>query len=94
MNRSLIFDCNIHKDIYECPDILFSYIPKFNEYGLIIHDGGSSSLTIKFCPWCGTKLPKSKRNKWFKKLEKLGFDNPFEENIPKEFLTDKWYIKK
>jgi hypothetical protein len=24
--------------------------------GLIIHDGGSSSIGIAFCPWCGSTL--------------------------------------
>ncbi|WP_390629399.1 DUF6980 family protein [Bacillus litorisediminis] len=27
-----------------------------NDYSLIIHDGGSSSIGISFCPWCGTNL--------------------------------------
>ncbi|WP_412762571.1 DUF6980 family protein [Priestia aryabhattai] len=26
------------------------------EYGLIIHDGGSSIIGISFCLWCGKKL--------------------------------------
>ena len=29
---------------------------KNKDYGIIIHDGGSSFITIKFCPWCGKKL--------------------------------------
>ncbi|MGM1032991.1 DUF6980 family protein [Peribacillus frigoritolerans] len=28
----------------------------FNNYGLIIHDGGSSEEGINFYPWCGSKL--------------------------------------
>ena len=32
-------------------------------YGLIIHDGGTSAVTIQFCPWCGSKLPASKRDR-------------------------------
>jgi len=32
-------------------------------------------------------------DKWFDELEELGFNNPSEENIPKEFLSDKWYLK-
>ncbi|MFB7585093.1 DUF6980 family protein [Streptomyces hydrogenans] len=26
---------------------------KFQEYGLIFHQGGTSSITIDCCPWCG-----------------------------------------
>jgi hypothetical protein len=64
----------------------------FNEYGIIVHDGGSSSsITIAFCPWCGAQLPESLRDRWFEALESLGFDNPFEQEIPKEYKTDEWY---
>lgn len=91
MSGALKFDCKIHKDKYECPDILISYSVVFDEYGLIIHDGGRSTITINFCPWCGQKLPNSKRDKWFDELEKLGFNDPFEENIPVEFTDDTWY---
>jgi hypothetical protein len=32
-----------------------SYTENFNEYGLKIYDGGSSSILIEFCPFCGEK---------------------------------------
>ena len=66
---------------------------KFDEYGLIIHDGGSSYIDIKYCPWCGSKLPESKRDLWFETLENLGFEDPIEQNIPEEFQTGKWHKK-
>lgn len=91
MREALKFNCKMHQDEYECPDTLISYSPIFDEYGLIIHDGGRSSITINFCPWCGKKLPNSKRDRWFDELGKLGFHNPFEENIPAEFTDDTWY---
>jgi hypothetical protein len=53
--------CEEHPDAFECPDHLIYYSDRFQEYGLIIHDGGSSYTRINFCPWCGTKLPESKR---------------------------------
>ena len=33
-------------------------IDRFNskEFGIPIHDGGSSHIKISFCPWCGTEL--------------------------------------
>lgn len=53
--------CDRHPDRFECPDALLHYGTRTGEYGIIIHDGGSSVVTIQYCPWCGTKLPRSKR---------------------------------
>lgn len=86
------WEYDIHKNKHECADALIDYNAKFDEYGIIIHDGGSAISTIAFCPYCGTKLPESKRDEWFDTLEKMGFDNPWEQDVPKEFLTDEWYL--
>lgn len=48
--------CEIHKDPFDCPDRIFYYSSKTNKYGLIIHDGGSSFIAIKYCPWCGNRI--------------------------------------
>lgn len=82
MERAITLDCEQHKDIYSCPDVLVQYIPKFDEYGILIHDGGSAAIGIKFCPWCGITLPESKRDEWFDALEELGFNDPAEQDIP------------
>jgi hypothetical protein len=47
--------CAHHPDRYECPDNLIAEIR--GGFGLIVHDGGSSVIVIKFCPWCGANLP-------------------------------------
>lgn len=91
MKEQVNIKCKLHANSFDCPDILITYDRKFDEYGLIIHDGGSSSLEITYCPWCGSKLPDSKRGLWFEILEQLGFDAPVEQSIPEEFKTDKWY---
>ena len=83
--------CDEHTNPYECPDYVIAYSPEFDEYGLIVHDGGSSSYLIRFCPFCGNKLPESKRDMWFENLEKLGFDDPYSQKIPSEYETDRWY---
>lgn len=75
------------------PDEPIYYSEKFDEYGISIFDGGSSYFEIFFCPWCGSKLPESKRDLWFDTLEKLGYDDLTEQNIPEEFKSDKWYRK-
>ena len=36
----------IHDDPYDCPDTLISYIAKFDEFEIIIHDGGTSGYSI------------------------------------------------
>lgn len=41
-------------DKYECPDCIL--ISSGDGYGIPIHDGGSSFIVIKFCPWCGSAL--------------------------------------
>ena len=46
--------CAVHGNVFECPDCLIYHGDK--RYGIIIHDGGESYITINFCPWCGTSL--------------------------------------
>jgi hypothetical protein len=56
--------CDKHPDRFSCPDALVHRSGKSGEYGLIVHDDGSSVISIAFCPWCGTSLsaptPKTK----------------------------------
>jgi hypothetical protein len=49
-----------------------TYVEKFDEFGLNVEDGGSSYILLVHCPWCGVKLPESKRDAWFDKLEAEG----------------------
>jgi hypothetical protein len=91
MRKQLDNKCTEHSSPYECPDCLVNYSPVFNEYGIIVHDGGSSSITIEFCPWCGAQLPESLRDRWFNELESLGFDSPFAQDIPEKYKTNEWY---
>jgi hypothetical protein len=42
--------CDQHPDRFDCPDSLIHYSTKFREYGLIVHDGGSSTICIRFLP--------------------------------------------
>lgn len=83
--------CDVHPRPEDCPDVLISFVEKFREYGIFVHDGGTSSVSIAFCPWCGNELPDSLRDRWFHELELLGFDSPFEQAIPHQYITDAWY---
>lgn len=91
MKENIEFKCSVHDNAFDCPDCLISYNDKWDQYGVIIHDGGKSSILINYCPWCGKKLPESKRDLWFDKLEALGYENPFLEEIPEIFETGQWY---
>lgn len=42
-------------DRWECPDCLI-HITRLGEYGIIVHDGGTSFCLISFCPWCGADI--------------------------------------
>ena len=49
--------CQTHPDRFSCPDALVHQSSKSGDYGLIVHDGGSSVIGISYCPWCGASLP-------------------------------------
>jgi len=55
MLENISHACKIHNDPFDCPDHLI-YKSKKNEFGIIIHDGGSSFIKIDYCPWCGKRL--------------------------------------
>lgn len=86
------YRCSSHPDPWDCPSVLIAYIDQYDEYGIPIRDGSGSYWKIDNCPWCGSKLPESKREQWIKKLRGLGFD-PFSEydRIPVEYKSSRWY---
>jgi len=86
------FCCSQMEEAVDDPNIPLIFTPKFGEFGILILDGGISSLGIAFCPWCGQKLPDSLRDNWFDKLEQLGVD-PYGEKIPPEFTDERWYCE-
>jgi len=49
---------------------------------------------VRFCPWCGKKLPNSLRRQWFKELEGRNTDDPRDPKIPAKFLDERWYTGK
>jgi hypothetical protein len=52
------YECSQHDSAWDCPDRVLVYDERLEEYGLPIRDGGSSSIGIDFCPWCGLELNK------------------------------------
>lgn len=75
-------------------NMLIHYSEVFDEYGINVPEDGCSFILMEYCPWCGKKLPSSKREQWFEELEKLGFEDPlFEENIPMIYKSRAWRKK-
>lgn len=91
MRVQLMRQCDQHPDPNDCPDVLVTYDPKFDQFGIPIRDGGSSSLSIRYCPWCGVSFPDSKRDLWFDTLEQMGIDGPMDQDVPDEFKSDAWW---
>jgi len=87
MASALAFDCNQHADPFECADHLVVYNEVFDEFGIVVHDGGPSYVLIAHCPWCGTRLPESQRDRWYDETEAKGFTD---DTLPPEYLSAAW----
>ena len=61
----------------------------FNEYGLICQPS-AEVLLIGHCPFCGTQLPPSRRDEWFRKLEATGW-RTWGDPIPEAMLSNEWH---
>lgn len=92
MDEQADWSCPVHPD--SCADQLVRYNARFDEYGLPIRDGqdgaASSAVSVSFCPWCGTRLPESRRDAWFDHLNALGID-PATDALPEAFTTSDWW---
>jgi hypothetical protein len=54
--------CAMMRYYIEHEDRVIYYWARFDEYLVPVHDGGTSGIQMKFCPWCGVRLPISKRD--------------------------------
>lgn len=88
MVDALHFDCDEHPNPFACADSLIVYNEVMNEYGIVIHDGTASYLLIDRCPWCGTRLPESARDRWFDAVDALNLADGLPP--PDQFLTSAW----
>ncbi len=70
-----------------------TYNKVFDEYSIRILEDSVSVMLLNYCPWCGKRLPNSKREKWVEHLEKIGIENPLLQNanIPNKFKSDDWW---
>jgi hypothetical protein len=92
---SIIYCCDELKDIIQNDETHFYYNKKYREFVINYKEGfGGGVQLVNYCPWCGTKLIDELSDRWFQELEKLGFDEPFDQEIPEEFKTDEWWIRR
>ncbi len=61
MKDNCTFKCDTCSDKFECPDTLINH-RKDGTFGIIVHDGGMSSISIAFCPWCGKNLQREQND--------------------------------
>lgn len=54
--------CDEMKHNLDDEDDVLYYWEAFDEYLIPVHDTGSSGILIRYCPWCGAKLPPSRRD--------------------------------
>jgi len=80
--------------LFTVEDPVITYVKVFDEYGIAVKDGGTSKIRIKYCPWCGTRLPESKKDRWYDELEQLGISDPDDPRIPDSYRTDLWWRKR
>jgi hypothetical protein len=52
----LNWSCDRHERPEDCPDCLVRFDQRRAVFGLPIHDGGTSFVAIRYCPWCGVEL--------------------------------------
>lgn len=71
--------------------VVVEYDEVFDEYS-IEAPGGAGRQMIYFCPWCGERLPPSKRDQWFDELEAQGID-PHTDPVPEPYKTSAWRLK-
>lgn len=78
-------------------NVPIGYVSKYREFYLRLKFTKSVD-TFEYCPWCGTRLPESLRDKYFETLELDGIDDPIRAaetgTLPEEFKSDKWWKKR
>ena len=69
MTNDIHFCCEEMKQNIAEQIIYFNEV--FDEYGITLTEDNVSFILLKYCPWCGSLLPESKRLIWFEQLEEI-----------------------
>jgi hypothetical protein len=74
------------------PNRVVDWIASWDEYRIPVPYDGYSSTIIRFCPWCGSRLPASRCEEWYRRLYSMGYSDPGgEDDLPPEFESDEWW---
>ncbi|AIL66127.1 hypothetical protein NOVO_09065 [Rickettsiales bacterium Ac37b] len=94
-NNSIKYCCEHMEGVLDKYKVL-SYSDAGRCYAIDLLIGANKELY--YCPWCGTKLPKSLDIKWMQVLrEEYGIKDPIfddADKVPPEFHTDEWWKKR
>ena len=89
------FCCYTLKRSLDEGEVYINYDQVSRSYGIAIRGLDNAVISINYCPWCGTKLPKDLSDELgkiiFEELELDGFDDP---RLPEEFKSDEWWKKR
>ncbi len=86
--------CDEMRSCLADPRLPISYLDFVREYILRRVTDSVVFHGIEFCPWCGIKLPSSRRDRWFDELDDLGLDDPFGDDrgkVPPQYWSDEWW---
>lgn len=95
------FCCDVMEEFCSQKNKFIDYDPSVRSYMFYLADDSHGTRQImRYCFWCGSKLPKDLSEEWeyiLKKeygLEKPGRLPPNTKKIPPEFKTDEWWKKR
>lgn len=88
---------NMNHYVFENREI--GYNMQYRRYTLRLSESENGTHQLLwYCPWCGSKLPKSLSNEWFVVLKsEYGLSDPIfddADKVPDEFKTDEWWRKR
>ncbi len=91
--------CKLMVDFLNDPIVPIIYYPHLREYNILLKRRSGGLQGICYCPWCGTKLPTSVRDEYFRILfDELHLEPELKETetpgLPEEFKTDEWWKKR
>jgi hypothetical protein len=77
---------------HQGPNRIVDWHAAHNVYRIPMPYDGYASTVIRYCPWCGSQLPPSRREEWYRVLRSMGYSDPGGDDvIPPEYESDKWW---
>jgi hypothetical protein len=93
LREQVTYRCDQHPNPFDCADNLIVYRESSDDYGLIVHDGGESVVTIKFCPWCAADLESTRKIKRRLRLRTRVSDHDKAFSMPQEVLDTRYPVR-